>query len=40
MKERFGYRGEGIRVVRNLRDFAMRPRDDVSKIFGNSVDEG
>jgi hypothetical protein len=39
VKDRFGYGGEGIRVGGNLWDFTMRPRDDVSEIFGNTVNE-
>ena len=39
VKERFGYRGEGIGVRRNFGDFTMRLRDDFSQIFGNAVNE-
>jgi hypothetical protein len=39
MKERFGYRGEGVGIGRNLGDFTMRSRNDISQIFGNAVNE-
>jgi hypothetical protein len=39
VKERFGYRREGIGVGRNLWDFTMRSRDNFSQIFGNAVNE-
>jgi hypothetical protein len=39
VKERFGYRSEGVGVGCYLGNFTMRSCDDVSQIFGNAVNE-